>query len=356
MTKSRKASSARQFAEKAAEKMIEQLRKGVAPWQKGWDKPEGSEIPAYNPVSGTRYRGLNSFVLASESCERGYSDPRWTTYRGAKKVGAQVRRGEKGVGVEYWKFPTREQEERRAAAVRAGEEPEKLRIIHRTYTVFNAEQIEGMPSLESELRKVSRWEACERAEALLAASGARIEHRGGNRAFYRPSEDLIVLPRQQQFHSPEAYYSTALHELGHWTGHVSRLDRSELMKGAFGSPEYAREELRAEMTSVTVNGMLRLPHDPDSHASYAGHWIKALEENPNELRHAARDAGNMSDYILQFDRYEERQSEEKPREAGLSPSVFRQQPELGQHPQPQPAREPVAAFDRQGFACYVKKP
>ncbi|MCY4587928.1 MAG: zincin-like metallopeptidase domain-containing protein [Bryobacterales bacterium] len=177
-----------------------------------------------------------------------------------------------------------------------------------------------MPSLESELTKMNEWEPSKRADALLQASGARIEHRGGNRAFYRRSEDLIVLPKQDQFRSPEAYYSTALHELGHWTGHESRLDRSELMKGNFGSPEYAKEELRAEMTSLTVNGMLGLPHDPNSHASYVASWIKVLEDNPNELRHAARDAGKMSDYILQFDRYEERQAETKPREAGNSSS------------------------------------
>ncbi len=318
MTKSKRGSTARQFAEKAAETMIEQLKKGVAPWQKGWNKPKGSELPAYNPVTGTRYRGLNSFVLACMSVELGYSDPRWTTYRGAKKIGAQVRKGEKGVVVEYWKFPTRDQEERHAIAVSNGEQPDKLKIIHRTYTVFNAEQIEGMPSLESVLVKMKDWAACDRAEALLQASGARIEHRGGNRAFYRYSEDLIVLPKQEQFRSPEAYYSTAIHELGHWTGHKNRLDRLELMKGAFGSPEYAKEELRAEMTSVTVNGMLQLPHDPNSHASYVGHWIKALEDNPNELRYAARDAGKMSDYILQFDRYFESRTAEKLREAELS--------------------------------------
>ena len=346
MTKWKRGSTARQFAEKAAEKMIEQLKRGVAPWQKGWDTPKGSELPPYNPVTTTRYRGLNSFVLASEAAERGYADPRWTTYRGAKKIGAQVRKGEKGVGVEYWKFPTKEQENKVRTAVEAGQEPDKLKIIHRTYTVFNAEQIEGMPSLESELKKVNQWEACERAEVLLQASGANIEHRGGNRAFYRRSQDLIVLPKQEQFHSPEAYYSTALHELGHWTGHKSRLDRSELMKGSFGSEEYAKEELRAEMTSVTVNGMLRLPHDPNAHASYVGHWIKALEDNPNELRYAARDAGKMSDYILQFDRYQERQTEEKPREAGLSSSLPRQQREPTQQPQEEPEHESVSALNR----------
>ncbi len=346
MTKWKKGSSARQFAEKAAEKIIEQLKKGVAPWQKGWDKPEGSDIPPYNPVTGTRYRGLNSFVLSSEAGERGYADPRWMTYRGAKKAGAQVRRGEKGVGVEYWKFPTKEQEDRVREAIAAGQQPEELKIIHRTYTVFNAEQIEGMPSLESELKKTNQWEACERAERLLQESGANIQHRGGNRAFYRRSEDLIVLPKQDQFHSPEAYYSTALHELGHWTGHKSRLDREELMKGGFGSPEYAKEELRAEMTSVTVNGMLRLPHDPNSHASYVGSWIKALEDNPNELRYAARDAGRMADYILQFDRQRERQTAEISREADSSSSNPQRQIEHTKQPQHEPDRERVSPLSR----------
>ena len=346
MTKWKKGSSARQFAEKAAEKIIEQLKKGVAPWQKGWDKPEGSDIPPYNPVTGTRYRGLNSFVLSSEASERGYADPRWMTYRGAKKAGAQVRKGEKGVGVEYWKFPSKEQEDRVREAITAGQKPEELKIIHRTYTVFNAEQIEGLPSLESELKKTNQWEACERAERLLQESGANIQHRGGNRAFYRRSEDLIVLPKQDQFHSPEAYYSTALHELGHWTGHKSRLDREELMKGGFGSPEYAKEELRAEMTSVTVNGMLRLPHDPDSHASYVGSWIKTLQDNPNELRYAARDAGRMADYILQFDRQQERQPAETSREAGSSSSNPQRQIEHTNQPLQEPDRESVSALNR----------
>jgi len=313
--------SARQFAEKTAEKMIQKLKNGVAPWQKGWDKPQGSELPPFNPVTGTRYRGLNFLILVSTADERGYADHRWTTYRGAKRIGAHIRKGEKGVAVEFWKFPPAREEAAHHAATQSDEEPPQRKIIHRIYTVFNAEQIEGMPSLESELTSHVDWEPSKRADALLKASGARIEHRGGNRAFYRRSEDLIVLPKQAQFHSPEAYYSTALHELGHWTGHESRLDRSELMKGNFGSPEYAKEELRAEMTSLTVNGMLGLPHDPNSHASYVASWIKVLEDNPNELRHAARDAGKMSDYILQFDRYEERQPETKPREAGDSSSI-----------------------------------
>ena len=321
MSKPQRKGSAREFAEKAAEKMIQQLKKGVAPWQKGWLKPEGSHLPPFNPVTKTRYRGLNSIVLACQAIDRGFVDPRWTTYRGAKKIDCQVRKGERGVLIEYWKFPTQQQQDVIRAQAEAGEEHDKPRIIHRVYTVFNAEQIEGIPLLDNVTKRDKNWQSVQRADALLKASGARIEHRGGNRAFYRRAQDLIVLPNQEQFRSRESYYSTALHELGHWTGHESRLDRSELMQGAFGSPEYAKEELRAEMTSVTVNGLLQLPHDPDSHASYVGSWIKALEDNPNELRYAARDAAKMSDYILQFDTYDESRPYEMSREAGNSSMV-----------------------------------
>ena len=305
MKSAKKRSTARQFAEKAAETMIEQLKQGVAPWQKGWTKPEGSHLPPFNPVTQTRYRGLNAIVLFCQSIDRGFTDPRWTTYRGAKKAKWQVRKGEHGTAIEYWKFPSTQEVNRNRQASVEDEQPDPLKIIHRVYTVFNAEQIEGMPPLSNSIKRDKNWQSVERADALLKASGARIEHRGGNRAFYRREQDLIVLPNQDQFHSQESYYSTALHELGHWTGHESRLDRSELMKGKFGSPEYAKEELRAEMTSVTVNGLLQLPHDPATHAAYVGSWIKALEDNPNEIRYAARDAAKMSDYILQFDTFEE---------------------------------------------------
>ena len=316
----KKGGGARRFAERAAERMIEQLNKGVAPWQKQWDKPTGSELPPYNPVTATHYRGLNSIVLRSEAQERGYADPRWVTYRGAQKIGAQVRKGERGTTVEYWKFPPKDESKDKNAE--DGKEQQQRTIIHRTYTIFNAEQVDKMPALELEQQKQpQQWEVCERAERLLRESGANIEHRRGDRAFYRPSEDKIVLPEQKQFHTPEAYYSTAVHELGHWTGHESRLDRQTLRKGCqdgFGSQEYAKEELRAEMTSMTVNGMMKLPHEPERHAAYVGSWIKALQDDPNQLRHAARDAGQMADYILQYDQQHERQPAEIAREAGTT--------------------------------------
>ncbi len=319
---SKKSTSARKFAEDASERCIKLLEKGVAPWQKGWDRPTDAPAPPHNPVSKTRYKGLNTVVLRSVATERGYSDPRWLTYNQARQIGAQVRKGERGTTVEYWKFPDPKSEGKEPGKPDAAErskEPEQRRIIHRTYTVFNAEQCDKMPPLEKEPKQPQRWETCERAERLLESSGARIEHKAGDMAYYHPKQDKIVLPKQEQFRNPEAYYSTAMHELGHWTGHENRMNRETLTQGVkdgFNSDNYAKEELRAEMTSMTVNGVMKLPHDPERHAAYVGSWIKALKDDPNELRHAARDAGRMADYILEHDRDRPREVSQAPRRAG----------------------------------------
>ena len=344
---------AKKFAANAAEQVIEQLKKGVAPWQKGWDKPTGSELPPFNPVSGTHYRGLNTMVLRMQAEERGYSDPRWVTYRGAQSIGANVRKGERGTTVEYWKFPPKDEDKTKGddKGGKGGKDEKELerpKIIHRTFTVFNAEQVEKMPPLDKE-QQPQQWEACERAERLLKESGADIEHRSGDRAFYRPSQDNIVLPEQKQFHSPESYYSTAVHELGHWTGHEKRMDRETLKQGVkdgFGSENYAKEELRAEMTSMTVNGMMKLPHEPERHAQYVGSWIKTLQNDPNELRYAARDAAKMADYILQYDREKPREVTEAPREAGSTAPSPERQLAARQEPENQPEQTPEVAMSR----------
>ena len=313
--------SARDYAKQASEKVIKQLEKGVAPWQKPWDTPTGANEPPHNPVSGTRYKGLNAIVLRAESEERGYSDPRWLTYKQAKERGAHVRKGERGTRIEYWKVPSAEQgrDKGEGSPAEDGAEPQERKILHRTYTVFNAEQIDNMP--EREQTQSQQWEASERAERLLRESGARIEHKHGNRAYYQPSGDKIVLPKREQFPTHDAYYSTAMHEMGHWTGHESRLNRDTLNQGirdGFGSENYAKEELRAEMTSMTVNGVMKLPHDPERHASYVNSWIKVLKEDPNELRHAARDAGAAADHLLQYDRERPRDIERPSRQEDYS--------------------------------------
>ena len=215
---------------------------------------------------------------------------------------------------------------------------EKSEVIHRTYTVFNAQQCDRIPSLAH--KWVQDWEVSERTERLLRESGARIEHQQDNRAYYQPQEDKIVLPEQEKFRTPEVYYATALHEMGHWSGHKDRLDRETLRQGieeGSGSDAYAKEELRAEMTSMTVNGVMRLPHNPKRHASYVDSWIKMLKNDPEELRRAASDADAAVEHLLEYDRERPREKEPKSFEAGLPSTRERTR---------EPVREPQQGHDQ----------
>jgi antirestriction protein ArdC len=142
---------------------------------------------------------------------------------------------------------------------------ERPKVI--TAAVFNAEQIDGIPSLEPE--RTYDWDPVEQAEKLLQASGAKIEHSQSGGAYYDFSRDTIRLPSQDRFTTPSAYYATALHELGHWTAHPDRLDRD--LRNPFGSEGYAREELRAEIASLILGSELGIGYDPDSHAGYVDH-------------------------------------------------------------------------------------
>ncbi|MFC0983747.1 zincin-like metallopeptidase domain-containing protein [Pasteurella multocida] len=281
------------FYKEVAEKLIEQLEKGVAPWQRGWS---GIGKP-YNVSTGKSYRGANVINLASS----GYGDPRWMTYKQAQEVGAQVKKGEKGTKVQYWIF-----EEMQAVVDKDGnpkldhngkEMLERVRLERPKVinsVVFNAEQIDGLPPLQKQQGNI--WESIEKAETILKNSGANIEHKFQEQAYYQPSTDKIVLPTKEQFKSPEVYYGTALHELGHWTGHSSRLDRD--LSGSFGSQKYAREELRAEISSMMIEMEMGIPHDTDRHASYVQSWIKVLKEDPAEIIRASSDAEKIKDFVL----------------------------------------------------------
>jgi len=177
-----------------AEKLIEQLKAGTAPWQRPWEPGEPNAFLPMNPTTGKRYKGVNAIYLVSQ----GRIDPRWMTYRQAQSVGAQVRKGEKGTPVQYWKF-AEEQDKRDEAGKPVLDEhgkPVKITVAlerPRVFfaTLFNAEQIDGLPPIE---RKEPIWNALERAEHILKASGATIRHGENNRAFYRPATDTIHLP------------------------------------------------------------------------------------------------------------------------------------------------------------------
>lgn len=138
-------------------------------------------------------------------------------------------------------------------------------------------------------------------EALIAAAGVRIEHDGGNQAFYRPATDSVHVPEFKQFRTVDGYYATLLHELGHATGHPSRLKRD--LSGPFGSPAYAREELRAEIASMMAGERLGIGHDPGQHVAYVKHWIQILRDDPHEIARACKDAESICAH-LQVPRFE----------------------------------------------------
>ena len=284
------------FHEEFAEKIIERLKEGTAPWQQPWHPGKTIAAP-HNPASGTVYRGMNRVHLALS----GYDDPRWMTLRQANEKDMRIIPGSKATPVVYFQFSKEQDRVGEDGKPVLGEDgkPEKMTVeldkpIMRFARVFNAEQIEGMPPLEL-TDKAFEWEPVEKAENILSASGANINHDQSNRAFYRYGTDSIHLPPRENFEEPGLYYGTALHELGHWTRHSSRLDREN---GPFGSEMYAKEELRAEIASWMLGQDIGIPHDPEHHASYVNSWVKALEDDPYEIVRACRDAEQIKEYIL----------------------------------------------------------
>lgn len=283
------------FHEVVAEKLIEQLKQGTAPWQMPWKAGDGGGMMPFNPTTGNRYKGINAIHLLSQ----GRDDQRWLTFNQAKAAGGQVRKGEKSTSIQYWKFEEEQtkRDENQKPVLDGNGDPVKVRVrLERPKmfmaNVFNAEQIDGLPLYQ---KPVQTWDALERAETILQASGADIRH-GGDKAYYRPSTDNIQMPDKAQFPSADNYYATALHELGHWTGHGSRLDRD--LSHPFGSEGYAKEELRAEIASMILGDELGIGHDPGQHASYVQSWIKALQNDPMEIFRAASDAEKIQTFVL----------------------------------------------------------
>jgi antirestriction protein ArdC len=293
----------RDFRQEVTDRIVEMLEKGVAPWQKPWNPSEGLVGMPFNPTTERAYRGGNAIHLMATGLNRVYDDPRWMTYKQAADRGWQVRRGEKGTQIEFWDVkPTRDEES-------AGSEPDErvrgdkreARLIHRVYTVFNAKQIEGIPQYQP--RQRTPFEVVQSGESILEHSGADIRHDQADRAFYSRTSDTIHLPPKEAFKDATGYYGTALHELSHWSGHPSRLNRVTLNESyRFGDTNYAKEELRAELASVFLAAERGIPHDPAQHAAYVGSWIKTLREDKNEIFRAAHDASLASDFLLSLER------------------------------------------------------
>lgn len=274
------------FRKELTARIIRQLEEGTAPWVKTWDGAEHLGMP-YNAVSKRPYHGGNCLWLQCQS----YDDPRWCTYKQAQQQGWQVDRGEKATVVEYWQWEELQKDES-GQSIRVKLDQPRVFYAH----IFNAQQMKNVPAL-----KVSHnheWQPEEAAERIMRTANPKLLHDQLNRAFYSPGRDEIHLPARDQFPSSKMYYSVVLHELGHWTGHHSRLDRD--LANTFGSDEYAREELRAELSSFFLSAHIGIPHDPTQHAAYIQSWIKVLHEDHNEIFRAAKEAERITEYVLEF--------------------------------------------------------
>ncbi len=301
---------ARDFRQEVTNSIIRMLENGVAPWQQPWHPGAASLGMPMNPTTAKGYRGGNALHLMATGLQRGYGDPRWMTYKQASERGWQVRKGEKGTQIEFWEVkpgsdrtrPHRPDDRGEGRTSNGdGTDRDKTRLIHRVYTVFNAQQMDGIPAYAP--RQHSPFEAVQAGEQILENSGAQVIHDQADRAFYHRVQDRIHLPPKEAFRSAAGYYGTALHELAHWSGHPSRLNRPTLTESyRFGDTNYAREELRAELASVFLAAERGIPHDPEQHAAYVETWIQALQQDKHEIFRAAHDASAMTDYLLALER------------------------------------------------------
>jgi antirestriction protein ArdC len=327
--------------DKITERIIESLEAGVMPWRKGWknESPAPAGLPR-NAASDRAYNGGNRLILMMEAMDKGYQDPRWLTFNQAQALGGSVTKGEKSTQIEYWdEIPFYRRKDvdisHNGVPVRLGEAPEKgaqsvklgsgqevptrslviesngtkynwrqaersLNLLFaKTSNVFNVEQCNNLdiqPLQEKkDIPSLAKVAAVVKIGEGMKKDGLTIRQ-GGNEAFYLPARDTIQVPPPEQFESPEAYAATLLHELGHATGGENRLNRQIANK--FGTPEYAKEELVAELCSAFSAAETGIQFDDKNHAAYIDSWLKVLKEDKHAVFAAAKDASKAVDYLL----------------------------------------------------------
>lgn len=272
------------------DRIVKAIESGdLAKWRMPWHNSTKANGPMQIPmnINGRPYRGINVWLLISESMASGFGSAMWGTYKAWSAAGAQVRKGSTGTKIVFW------QRTERTVKDEAGEDEIKKGLIAREYTVFNLDQVDGfeakpIPVLPEETRDAN-------AEAFFANLDIKTQH-GGNRAYYVPSADYIQLPHFDQFKSAGSYYATRGHETIHATGHASRLNR-EFGK-RFGDAAYAMEELVAELGAAYLCARLQLDNEPrEDHAQYLNGWLTKLKADKTAIFTAASKAQAAVDFL-----------------------------------------------------------
>jgi len=288
--------------ERITNKIMAELEKGVRPWMKPWSAEHAAgRITSPLRANGIPYRGINVLMLWADSVEKGYNAPIWITFKQAQELGGHVRKGESGSLVVYASTFSKTKTD-----AGSGAEVERDIPFLKGYTVFNAEQVEGLPPhfyapAQAPLDPVQR---IGRAEEFFSATGADIRH-GGNRTFYSYGEDRIQLPPCETFKDAESYYATLAHEAAHWTRHESRLER-DFGRKRWGDEGYAMEELVAELGAAFICADFGIaPEGRDDHASYIASWLKVLKDDKRAIVTAASHAQRAADFLSAFSASEE---------------------------------------------------
>lgn len=278
--------------------IIERLEKGSIPWHQPW----GAFGPAANYITKKPYRGINSFILNSIDHEIPY----FLTFKQASDLGGKVKKGSKSLPVTYWNFFYYDKENKKKITQEQARnlpfnQASKSAFL-KYYSVFNVADIEGIDFKYPEVLTKEDNETIKNCETIFSnmPQAPALNH-GGHQAFYSPKEDLVNMPEMKLFNSSEDYYLVLFHELTHSTGHEKRLARKEVMeRNAFGSEDYSKEELTAEMGASFLTGIagIQTPHTIEHSVAYVENWLQQFESDKTFLIEAAGKAQKAADYIL----------------------------------------------------------
>lgn len=282
----------KQDREKLVQKVIKNMEKGyifsTALWNKNMFTP-------HNPCSNITYKGSNRFRLIFAEDENGYKDSRWLTYKQANELGYKVKKGENGTLLEKWIWSKEEK-----ITNEDGEEETKIielkKPIVNYFIVYNAEQIDGIP--KEETKKMEESDITKTADNFIKSSLCPIEEKYQEKSYYSPQEDKIILPPRDTFKNDKAFLSVVLHEMAHSTGKEGRINRN--VRNLFGSEDYAKEELRAELSSYFILSDLGIEDNEtiNNHTDYLKSWIQVLKNDTNELFRISNESNAISEFLV----------------------------------------------------------
>lgn len=273
------------------EQIIQSLEEGVLPWRKNWNGSGSvNSIIPQNILTNRNYTGINTLILMTKELRENYSQSHWATYSQIRSLGGNVRQGEKGTTIIFVapKVKGKKSEDSDETVI----ERRSSSIVKR-FTVFNFAQCEGLDPIESPSAQITFEEQQNVINSYIRSTGAEIRY-GGDQACFYPLLDKIAMPFAKDFSTIEAFFAATLHELIHWTGHTSRLNR---ISTGQNKESYAKEELVAEIGATFLTARFGLPSMLENHASYINHWLSALKDDHRAIFTAASAAQKAVNYL-----------------------------------------------------------